>query len=78
MATVEERVPSVDSTIRQNIASLADDRGLLSQHFFSQLRNLVEGLTIWTHAKNPSVEFSDDHQVPARRSLSSTTRRCAA
>ncbi|WP_406245422.1 ATP-dependent RecD-like DNA helicase [Microbacterium sp. M] len=63
MATVEEQVRSADSAICQNIASLARDRGLLSQNLLSQLRNLVEGLAVWAHAKDSSVEFRDNHQV---------------
>ena len=63
MANVEEQVRSADSAICQNIASLAGDRGLLSQNLLSQLRNLVEGLAVWAHAKDPSVQFRDNHQV---------------
>ena len=49
MASVEQQVRSADSAICQNIERYADDRGFLSQNLLAQLRNLVEGLIVWSH-----------------------------
>ncbi|MHA3834869.1 ATP-dependent DNA helicase [Terrabacter sp. AAH1] len=60
MASVQQQVQSVDGVICQNIASLGEDRGFLSQNVLSQLRNLVEGLMLWAHLNDPSAEFRYD------------------
>lgn len=46
MTTVGEHIRSIDEAICQNIASLTDQRGLLSQNLLAQLRNLVEGVAV--------------------------------
>lgn len=57
MATVEEQVRSADSVIVQNIETLTDDRGFLSQNILGQLRNLVEGLIVWASQTSGSGPF---------------------
>lgn len=65
MASVEQQVRSADSAICQNIERYADDRGFLSQNLLAQLRNLVEGLIVWSHLGDPSAEFHYDRVGPA-------------
>jgi hypothetical protein len=65
VASVEQQVRSVDGVICQNIASLPDDRGFLSQNLLSQLRNMIEGLIVWAHLDDPSAEFHYDQVGPA-------------
>jgi hypothetical protein len=60
MASVKQQVQSVDGVICQNIASLRDDRGFLSQNLLSQLRNMIDGLIVWAHLDDPSAEFHYD------------------
>ncbi|WP_028662062.1 ATP-dependent DNA helicase [Saccharomonospora saliphila] len=65
MASVQQQVQSVDGVICQNIASLRDDRGFLSQNLLAQLRNMIEGLIVWAHLDDPSAEFHYDQVGPA-------------
>jgi len=46
MTTVGEHIQSTNEAICQNIASLTDQRDLLSQNVSAQLRNLVEGVAV--------------------------------
>jgi len=57
MSTVTEHLTSIDGVICNNIASLSDDRALLSQNMLSQLRNLVEGVAVLTHTRKGSTEY---------------------
>lgn len=74
MATVEEQVRSADSVIVQNIETLTDDRGFLSQNVLSQLRNLVEGLIVWAGRSNGSIEFKYSDVGPASDTVKATTK----
>ncbi|AKE01170.1 helicase (plasmid) [Rhodococcus erythropolis] len=65
MASVQQQVQSANGVICQNIASLSDDRGFLSQNLLSQLRNLLEGLIVWAHLNDPSAEFHYNQVGPA-------------
>jgi hypothetical protein len=56
MTTVEGHIRSIDEAICKNIATLSDDRGLLSQNILSQLRNLVEGVAVLLHTSDGTVE----------------------
>ncbi|PZE66841.1 helicase [Curtobacterium sp. MCPF17_018] len=56
MSSVEAHLRSVDGVICNNIAVLSNDRALLSQNTLSQLRNLVEGIAVLLHRRDPSVE----------------------
>lgn len=58
MATVGEQIRSVDQAICRNIASLMDQRALLSQNVLAQLRNLVEGVAVRLHAGRDDAEFT--------------------
>ena len=57
MTTVSEQIRSADDAICRNIASLADQRPLLSQNILSQLRNLVEGVAVRLHTSSPDAVF---------------------
>jgi hypothetical protein len=46
LTTAWEQIRSADEAICQNIASLTDQRDLLSQNVLAQLRNLVEGVSV--------------------------------
>ena len=57
MVTVTKQIQNTDEAICRNIALLADQRALLSQNVLSQLRNLVEGVSVRIHTDAPDVEF---------------------
>ncbi|MFI6396366.1 ATP-dependent RecD-like DNA helicase [Nonomuraea sp. NPDC050540] len=65
MTTVGEQIRSVDKTICRNIASLLDQRDLLSQNVLAQLRNLVEGVAVRIHVGRDDAEFSYAAVEPA-------------
>lgn len=65
MATVEEQVRSASDVIVKNIDSLTSDRGFLSQNVLGQLRNLVEGLIVWSANSKPSAVFDYSDVGPA-------------
>lgn len=48
MATVEQQVEAASDAIDRNIAAIKDDRGFLSQNLLQYLRDLVEGLIVWS------------------------------
>jgi len=58
MATVGEQIVNADKAICSNIASLADQRALLSQNVLAQLRNLVEGAAVRIHTGSSDAEFN--------------------
>ncbi|WP_344612428.1 ATP-dependent DNA helicase [Dactylosporangium salmoneum] len=58
MITVGEQIQRVNEAISQNIASLTDQRALLSQNLLAQLRNLVEGVAVRLHKDNDLAEFN--------------------
>ncbi|MEV4273628.1 hypothetical protein [Micromonospora aurantiaca (nom. illeg.)] len=58
MITVGEQIQRVDEAICQNIASLTDQRALLSQNLLAQLRNLVEGVAVRLHTGQDDAEFN--------------------
>lgn len=65
VASVEKQVRSADSVICQNLDSPDVDRGFLSQNVLSQLRNLIEGLVLWTHLNDGTATFHYDQLGPA-------------
>ena len=48
----------LDEAICQNIASLANQRALLSQNLLAQLRDLVEGVAVRLHMGKDDAEFN--------------------
>lgn len=58
MTTVGEHLRSTDEAICQNIASLTDQRDLLSQNVLAQLRNLVEGVAVRLHLGSSEPEYT--------------------
>ncbi len=46
MTTVLNQILNINQVISQNINTLTDDRGFLSQNILSQLRNLIEGVAV--------------------------------
>lgn len=65
MASVQQQVQSADGVIRQSITSLDGNRGFLSQTILAQLRNLVEGLTVWAYLDDRDADFHYDQVGPA-------------
>lgn len=57
MTTVGEHIQSTNAAICQNIASLADQRDLLSQNVLAQLRNLVEGVAVLLLTGSSDAEY---------------------
>jgi hypothetical protein len=74
VASVKEQVRSADSAICQNIERYDDDRAFLSQNLLAQLRNLVEGLIVWAHQGDSSVEFHYDRVGPAIEHIKATAK----
>lgn len=62
MTTVGEHIQNTDSAICRNIASLADQRNLLSQNVLAQLRNLVEGVAVLLHLGSSDAEYSSSEE----------------
>ena len=58
MTTVGEHIQSTNEAICQNIASLTDQRDLLSQNVLAQLRNLVEGVAVRLQVGNPDADYN--------------------
>jgi hypothetical protein len=58
MATVLNQIQNANQAIQFNISNLADQRELLSQNILSQLRNLVEGVSVLIHQDGNDVEFN--------------------
>jgi len=58
VTTVGEHIQSTDAAICQNIASLADQRELLSQNVLAQLRNLVEGVAVRLRLGSADAEYN--------------------
>lgn len=56
MATVAQHITATDSAICNNIATLTNQRDLLSQNVLSQLRNLVEGAAVRLHTGSGETE----------------------
>ncbi|GAB2960547.1 ATP-dependent RecD-like DNA helicase [Amycolatopsis acidiphila] len=58
MTTVGDHIQSTDATICQNIASLTDQRELLSQNVLAQLRNLVEGVAVRLQLGSADADYN--------------------
>ncbi|MFE7564189.1 ATP-dependent RecD-like DNA helicase [Kitasatospora sp. NPDC057500] len=58
MTTVGEHIQSTNEAICQNIASLTDQRDLLSQNILAQLRNLVEGVAVRLQLGTSDAEYN--------------------
>jgi hypothetical protein len=58
VTTIGEQIQGADDVICGNIASLSDQRELLSQNVLAQLRNLVEGVAVLLHAGQPTDEYN--------------------
>lgn len=58
MTTVLNQILNINQVISQNINTLTDDRGFLSQNILSQLRNLIEGVAVLIHSKSTEATFN--------------------
>lgn len=65
MASIENQLKSANQTICSNIDSLCDHRSLLSQNILSQLRNLIEGVIVFTCCGNLHDDFNYHKVGPA-------------
>lgn len=65
MGTVHQQVISANQVICHSIESLSGQRGLLSQNILAQLRNLVEGIAVYFHNRDPNTNFHWDNVNPA-------------
>jgi hypothetical protein len=65
MASVAEQIQSANEAICQNIATLGQQRPLLSQNVLAQLRNLVEGVIVRLHLGADGAEFRYEAVEPA-------------
>jgi energy-coupling factor transporter ATP-binding protein EcfA2 len=58
MTNVGDHIQSTNQAICQNIASLTDQRDLLSQNLLAQLRNLVEGVAVRLQLGTADAEYN--------------------
>lgn len=58
MTSVGEHIRSTSEAICRNIASLSDQRDLLSQNVLAQLRNLVEGVAVRIQSGTSDAEYN--------------------
>jgi len=58
MSTALLQIQNSDTVICQNIEALNDQRKILSQNILSQLRNLIEGISVALKANSLYTEFS--------------------
>ncbi|MCE9786304.1 ATP-dependent DNA helicase [Shewanella chilikensis] len=65
MASIENQLISSDQVICNNIESLNSHRDLLSQNILAQLRNLIEGVIVFTSSGNLQEVFSYNKVAPA-------------
>ncbi len=65
MASIENQILSANQAICSNITSLSDHRSLLSQNILSQLRNLIEGIVVFTQAGTLQSDFHYNKVGPA-------------
>ncbi|TOF37728.1 hypothetical protein CGJ28_20320, partial [Vibrio parahaemolyticus] len=65
MASIENQILSANQAICSNITSLSDHRSLLSQNILSQLRNLIEGIVVFTQAGTLKSDFHYNKVGPA-------------
>lgn len=65
MASIENQLISADQVICSNIESLNNHRDLLSQNILAQLRNLIEGVIVFTTCGNLQEVFSYNKVAPA-------------
>lgn len=64
MGTVSTQIQSIDKAICQNIEWLTAQRALLSQNILSQLRNLIEGVSVLVYTGSPDAEFNYEAVEP--------------
>lgn len=65
MTTVMYQIQNVDNLICRNISAYMSNRDLLSQNLLSQLRNLIEGVSVLFHKDSLSAEFNYPAIEPA-------------
>ncbi|MFM5438169.1 ATP-dependent RecD-like DNA helicase [Aeromonas enteropelogenes] len=65
MTTVRNQITSADNVICNNIDLLSKQRGLLSQNILSQLRNLVEGVSVRLQSGSSESTFNYDCVGPS-------------
>jgi DNA replication protein DnaC len=58
MSSVLLQIQNADTVICQNIEALKDQRRILSQNILSQLRNLIEGISVALQSNSLNTEFS--------------------
>lgn len=58
MAAIDDQILSISGVISSNIDHLGHDRALLSQNVLSQLRNLVEAVTLRLRMGDGTAEFA--------------------
>lgn len=74
MTTIGDHLRSTNEAICQNIASLTDQRALLSQNILAQLRNLVEGTAVRLHQGSSEPEYIYASIAPGLAFVKSTAR----
>lgn len=74
MATIDTQIRSAAANISNNIDTLAHDRPLLAQNLLSQLRNLVEAVTVRLHLGEGDAEFVYEAVAPATAWIGSQSK----
>lgn len=70
MASVFNQIQNASNAISNNIATLSDNRELLSQNVLAQVRNLVEGVAVLFYRNSLEADFSYPEINPAMENIS--------
>src|SRR5690606_235364 len=70
MASVFNQIQNASNAISKNIATLSDNRELLSQNVLAQVRNLVEGVAVLFYRNSLEADFSYPEINPAMENIS--------
>ncbi len=71
MHKIDEKISEIDGVISKNISKFDDsERGLLSQNILSQLRNLVEHVSLKAYANGADIENNYDNICAANAFVS--------
>jgi len=74
VTTVDAQIRNIDQAICANIATLGDNRALMSQNLLSQVRNLIEAIAVRLHTGDGAAEFTYDATKPALTYIGSASK----
>lgn len=74
MTTVDAQIRNADQAICDNIATLGNNRALMSQNLLSQARNLIEAIAVRLHSGDGATEFTYEATKPALAYIGSANK----